>query len=340
MLLLKVWKDQPGKFFCISSKSRKGEWKDNFFRRGQLSEIKAYIEDNLDKDLYWCPHGFDKPRRTKDSAEPPKILWADLDEVDPRDLGELMPTYAWESSPGRFACVWKVDGYVNDELNRRLTYHIEADHGGWDYTQVLRIPGTKNYKYASCPKVKTLWVDGPEHQLSKIEKLLPKVKAEAKKDDSATKIYKKYESKLSPFARRELLRGKPQKGRRSEVIWKLNHELIEAGMSRDEAFEVLRVSPWNKFKGRRDGDDQLKRELDKALDKHLHLIEDDSDETFEEEDVEEDEEEHVFLSKSMAEVEEENIDWLWYPYLARGELTILEGDPGLGKSYLAPLTLW
>lgn len=34
---------------------------------------------------------------------------------------------------------------------------------------------------------------------------------------------------------------------------------------------------------------------------------------------------------------EESLDWIWYPYLARGEMTILEGDPGLGKSYLAQM---
>jgi hypothetical protein len=29
------------------------------------------------------------------------------------------------------------------------------------------------------------------------------------------------------------------------------------------------------------------------------------------------------------------IDWLWYPYIARGKLTLLDGDPGVGKSLLA-----
>jgi hypothetical protein len=38
--------------------------------------------------------------------------------------------------------------------------------------------------------------------------------------------------------------------------------------------------------------------------------------------------------KSLVNVEEQDVEWIWYPYLARGELTILEGDPGVGKSYL------
>lgn len=36
----------------------------------------------------------------------------------------------------------------------------------------------------------------------------------------------------------------------------------------------------------------------------------------------------------MADVAPEQVTWLWYPYIARGKLTILEGDPGLGKSWL------
>jgi hypothetical protein len=32
---------------------------------------------------------------------------------------------------------------------------------------------------------------------------------------------------------------------------------------------------------------------------------------------------------------DEAVDWLWFPYLARGTLTILDGDPGVGKSLVA-----
>lgn len=36
----------------------------------------------------------------------------------------------------------------------------------------------------------------------------------------------------------------------------------------------------------------------------------------------------------MADVEAEEVHWLWHPYIALGKLTLLEGDPGLGKSWL------
>lgn len=347
MIIDRIWREQPGKFFFLCTKDRAGEWRDHPFRRGEISGIQTFIDANLDKDLYFCPHGFSKPRRLKRYAEIPKLLWADLDEIDPRGALDLLPSVAWESSPGRYAALWRLDGYMSEELNRRLTYHLGADHGGWDLTQVLRLPGTTNYKYDSKPKVRLLWMDGPEHDPKILAGKLPK--ETAKKETNVAKgLYKKYEAHFSGWVRRTLLRGKPKPGKRSEVLWKLTNELVEAGCSNDEAFELLRVSPWNKFSKRSNGDEQLRREIDKATSQHMRVVDDEapkgkrreevaSDAEDEEADEEDEEPEYKFLAQSMAEVEAENLDWIWYPYLARGEVTILEGDPGLGKSYLAQM---
>jgi len=37
----------------------------------------------------------------------------------------------------------------------------------------------------------------------------------------------------------------------------------------------------------------------------------------------------------LSDVIATEIDWLWYPYIPRGKLTILQGDPGLGKTFIA-----
>jgi len=37
----------------------------------------------------------------------------------------------------------------------------------------------------------------------------------------------------------------------------------------------------------------------------------------------------------MAEVDPETVDWLWLPYIPKGKLTLLEGDPGMGKSWVS-----
>ncbi len=37
----------------------------------------------------------------------------------------------------------------------------------------------------------------------------------------------------------------------------------------------------------------------------------------------------------LSDVKPEFVKWLWYPYIPAGKLTIIEGDPGLGKSWIA-----
>ena len=34
----------------------------------------------------------------------------------------------------------------------------------------------------------------------------------------------------------------------------------------------------------------------------------------------------------FTDVESKEVDWLWYPYIPYGKLTILQGDPGDGKT--------
>lgn len=347
MIITEIWKDQPGKFFCISTKSGSGKWKDHFFSPEEFGSIKAFLRDHADEDIYFCPHGFNRRSRSKAEAVIPNLLWADLDFSDPRDKSlfkGLKPTIAIESSPGRFVGLWILRGPMTESINRRLTYHLNADHGGWDLTQVLRYPGTRNYKYKSQPRVRVLWDDGPQYSLSRIEKWLP---PEEEPEDgehlSPAKVFEEWQGKMPRWLRRELLAKKiTTRADRSEMLWKLENACLECGMSIEEAFAVIRNSVWNKFAGRRNEDEQLKRELSKIIQEQFrekpkgaekrHMKSD------EEESVEEKERNYGFIKfESMDEVKEEKLDFIWKPYLARGEVSILEGDPGLGKSYLAQM---
>lgn len=38
---------------------------------------------------------------------------------------------------------------------------------------------------------------------------------------------------------------------------------------------------------------------------------------------------------AMSEIEREDVRWLWYPYIPQGKVTIIQGDPGEGKTTLA-----
>lgn len=323
MIIDRLWQNQEGDFFFLASKSLSGKFQEHAFRRSQIRKVSEFLQENKDKDIYFCPHGFKKSIRKKETAVLPKMLWADLDEADPRKCNPK-PTIAIESSPGRYVGLWLTDKPVTESLNRRLTYHIDADHGGWDLTQVLRVPGTNNYKYSGAPRVRLLWDDGPVWKIRDIEKLLPK-EEDHSTDLSAQQVYEKYERMLPPWARRELMTSKAPVGKRSEMIWKLEHALLESGLSKEESFVLIKASGWNKFKGRTNEDAQLKRELDKVVSERMKAGAGQANIK------------HKFLARSMAEIESEEMDWIWYPVLARGQITIIEGDPGLGKSYLTQM---
>lgn len=36
----------------------------------------------------------------------------------------------------------------------------------------------------------------------------------------------------------------------------------------------------------------------------------------------------------FSEVKQRKVEWLWYPYIPYGKITILQGDPGEGKQRL------
>ena len=37
---------------------------------------------------------------------------------------------------------------------------------------------------------------------------------------------------------------------------------------------------------------------------------------------------------SISEIELQEVEWLWYPYIPFGKITIIQGDPGEGKTIL------
>jgi hypothetical protein len=75
-LLISLWQDQPGEYFCISTGKRVklGQkcryWKDKFFARDEFDQIPAYIAANVDREIYACPHGFNARQRKGHSVRP------------------------------------------------------------------------------------------------------------------------------------------------------------------------------------------------------------------------------------------------------------------------------
>jgi hypothetical protein len=182
-MIVDIWRHQAGEYFCVSTKTRGDVWHDEFFARRELDEVADYVRDHHDCNVYFCPHGLSVRRRKRTYAVMPTMLWADMDGADPREL-RLPPTIALESSPGRYVGLWLTDNVVTEQLNKRLAYSIGADKSGWDLTQVLRMPGTINYKYASRPRVQLLWDNGFKYRVSELENELPQIERRERRADT------------------------------------------------------------------------------------------------------------------------------------------------------------
>lgn len=311
--LHRVWglqEPKVGYLFCLATKKKNSEqWEDHFFQWPLKDKKLSQFERDYPKEkynVYFCPTPFNNPQRKKSFVIGSKLLWADLDNVAPKSL-ELTPQIAWKSSNKRFASLWVLDIFYDaqtiEQRNKALSYTIGADKGGWDLTQVLRLPGTLNHKYSPSERVRVLWDKEGYTKLKKFPKHIFK--------EVDLKQYKLRES-----TKRLLNSKSATEGKRSEVIWKLNNDMAEQGIDAEGRFNLLRSSLWNKFAGRGDEEVQLMREVEKVP-------------TIAKKEKKEDDS----IVVCMSDVQAENVEYLWEPYIALGKLTLLEGDPGLGKSW-------
>jgi hypothetical protein len=273
--IMRLLRTQPGEYFFLSSKNRKGgDWQEHPFHRDELNGMPAFVDEHLDRNLYFCPHGFRRPHRRKVSAVLPCLLCADMDGVSPFEC-EPEPTGAIETSPGRYSGWWCTDRPVTEQLNKRLTYFNDFDHGGWDLTQILRLPGSYNYKYDPPAKAHLLWADGKRYAVSDLEKRLPPL---PQNDTPAYADKRLIIGHLQEDWRAILRRRRAwlfvtvtspvAVGKRSDVIWKIGMILREKGATPNEVASVLQAARcWRDKHGdnRQALQDEVRRIFDKPL---------------------------------------------------------------------------
>jgi hypothetical protein len=137
------------------------------------------------REAYFCGHLLTERRRVKENAAPLSALYVDGDgaKVSP---ALLAPTATVESSPGREHFYWGLTEPVTPQfgelLNRRLALAMGADKAGWDLTQLLRPPGTRNYKYAGAPIVRILELRDERYDPMELDRLLPPLSQEGSKE--------------------------------------------------------------------------------------------------------------------------------------------------------------
>lgn len=245
--LMKVWEKQckPGDYVALSAKG--SGWSDTMIAWGPNTrrDVAAWLEKTSTRNQYFCPLPFTTNKRDAKAVRGSRYLWADIDEGN---WARCKPSVLWESSPGRYAGLWLMPEWLTADAaadgSRKLAYACGFDRGGWDLTQVLRIPGTKNLKYVEKPTV-TL-----KHFTDDVLKQMPV--------DALEKWRKKISRKLL-----KIIEGPAEVGKRSDMLWYLEHELCDLGIPLRDVITILKDSDWNKYRGRHDEGERFKAEMDK-----------------------------------------------------------------------------
>jgi hypothetical protein len=243
--------------------------------------IDSCLRDS--ENLYYSVGQFAKRGRNIEDVLPLRWLWADLDEVHPSaaaDFGGLLPTIAIETSPGRYQALWKltklVPPVVAEKVNQGLSYALDADKSGWDLTQVLRLPGTRNFKYPGGPAIRVLWyADDVEYDIREVWRAVrgavPQMEWEANglsgsgAGGAGAGIVPR--RPISSRAKRLLGASVAEvvEGERSARLWELECLLAEAGLEAEEIYALVWPCAWNKWRGVASGDRRLRGDIRKAM---------------------------------------------------------------------------
>lgn len=157
---VQVFGSAEGSRLCIARKNATGLHEKFFAYPTELDDALTFIDESAKYDVYFCAQLLTEKRRTKETvAEKLTALWADLDTCQPDSL-KVAPSIVVESSPGRWQAIWRLDEPIDkfeaEKLSHRIALYHKGDgcdQSGWDLTQLLRVPFTRNYKYDPAPMV-------------------------------------------------------------------------------------------------------------------------------------------------------------------------------------------
>lgn len=212
-------------------------------------------------NVWFCPHLFNSRRRKKESVAYTPCAWSDLDTCEPQNLF-VEPTILIESSPGRYQGLWVFEQATDpddaENLSHRIAYtHADdgADRSGWDLTQLLRMPFTYNYKYASTPTVRIIEANRKRYRLTDFEKdyeevanfryvdvPLPDIS-----DIDGDALLEKNRLQMTPTIWRLYQEELPEGDSWSEPLWKLQMYLFEAGFTAEQVFAIVQNAKCNKY---------------------------------------------------------------------------------------------
>lgn len=157
-----IFGDLEGYLFISSKSDSTNEEVDvhkSFSYPAGLDQLLTYVEMRADEDVYFSPMLYSVPRRKASAVSFTPVVYADTDSFD-IDKYLIAPSINVATSEGKHASFWLLDdNYTPDKVSTvartiALTHswkedgkQMGVDAGGWDLSQLLRLPNSKNLKY-------------------------------------------------------------------------------------------------------------------------------------------------------------------------------------------------
>ena len=165
-----IFGDNTG-YLILATKDDNGNLTNNtpFKYPAALNAVVRYVEMRTDIDVWFSPMLYSGLRRNSSMVANTPVIYADTDEFDPAQF-KIAPSLnvITSENPLKRHSYWLLDGeYSPHDVSTAaraiaLTHASKdvdgnqagVDPSGWDLTQLLRVPGTKNRKF------ETLKADG------------------------------------------------------------------------------------------------------------------------------------------------------------------------------------
>lgn len=265
----------------------------------ERDRIGRYLMLRTEEDLYFAVPGYKSKERRQTEIKHLHAVYVDDDGV----TGEyrLPPSITVESSPGHYHHYWVVADAQEPSRMLRVGFEISAAHrhdneyhadmaqdhkhcgtdpGGWDATQILRVPGTLNTKkeYGPEPHRVTGTDFGHTYTVEELEAAYPKTDTEYVSLTNVDEIpsgLPELEPLLSQLGNRADLidlytvapTGRGNSSGWDERLYALENELFRMGFTAPEVYRVALSSACNKFaRGVRNGDGTYTPRPNPALD--------------------------------------------------------------------------
>lgn len=327
----------------------------------QIETLRPFIESrNAQRNLYFSINPLSTNQNKKAAKSDIAALAFLHADLDPRDGCDhrlerdrikrqiegfpIKPNLIIDSGGG-FQVFWRlrepisVNGNIEqlESYNRRIAMLVGADHC-WNIDRLMRLPGTVNLPNARKRAkgrrpafAKVIRFDEGAYALDDFDALLDGAEGAQAQGTRAQPEITVDDLHVSSEIKRLIREGKP-KGQHSEAIFKVIRAMVKAGHADTEISTIL-LDPANKLseKPLEHGPAWLQAEINRAR-------------------VKPDTEGQAANGKDasstgkqnrpsadvvcLADVEPEEVEWLWHPYIPIGKVTSIEGDPGLGKSWL------